>query len=94
MHGTLGGCWCLSCNDSGWPCYLSVQSRRAALASLCNADMQVNLQENFRNVQVHSSGGAISCKLPPSIGAVPAVLQPRDHVKLGEGIQFEVCLAR
>lgn len=51
---------------------------------------QVKLQEGVRDVETHSGGGTISCKLSPSPTATSAALKPRSGVTLGDGIQFKV----
>ena len=52
--------------------------------------LQVKVQEKARDVEAHSNGGAITCMLPPSLGAISAVLEPRSSVTLGDGVRFEV----
>lgn len=53
-------------------------------------DLQVKLQENARDVEAHSCGGTITCKVPPSFGALQAALEPWSSVTLGEGVHFQV----
>ena len=53
----------------------------------------MKLQEGVRGIEALSSGGTISCKLPPSPAAFSAALEPRSSVTLGDGIQLEVTAA-
>ena len=50
--------------------------------------MQVKLQENLRELDSLSEGGAIHCTLPPALGSVPASLRPSKGATFASGVQF------